>query len=107
MMPQEARALAMAYELSQLLFTLVEHRDNPRVDAALDLVDGAIDELDALLPDRVSDHGRQTGHSLRLLVTEPHAYDGERTANAMRAFLTAPTPSRHRPVLRLVDGRFP
>jgi hypothetical protein len=103
MSPGEARALAMAYELSQLLFTLRENRDNPRVDAALDLIDGAIDELDALVP---VDHGRQSGHSLRLLVTDPSAYDAERVQGAIRSFLNAKAPQRGVTTLRLVDRRF-
>lgn len=86
MTPQEARALAMAYELQHLLFTMVENRDHPRVDAALDLMDGVIDELDALGPD----HGKQTGHSLRLLMTEPRGYERHRAQSAMRQFLSAP-----------------
>jgi hypothetical protein len=67
MMPQEARALAMAYELQHLLFAMVENRDHPRVDAALDLMEGVIDELDALAPG----HGKQNSHAFRLLVSMP------------------------------------
>jgi hypothetical protein len=87
MSADEARALAMAYELEQLLSTLVEGRDHPRIDAALDLMDGVIDELDEIgLPD----HGKQTPHTLRLLVTEPRAYEQHRTASALRHLASAP-----------------
>jgi hypothetical protein len=96
----------MAYELSQLLFTLVEYRDNPRVDAALDLMDGVIDELDEL------GAGKQSAHSLRLVVMGPQAaaaeeraLAAERAANGMRAFLSTPR-AQEAPVLQLVDGRF-
>jgi hypothetical protein len=81
-----ARALAMAYELSNLLHALAERQDNPRVEAALDLLDGILDELDTLAPD----HGKQSPHSLRLLVTEPRQYDNHRTTQAMRHMATTP-----------------
>ena len=82
----EARALAMACELQALLYTLVERRDNLRIDAAMDLMDGVMEELEALGPD----HGKQSVHSLRLLVTEPEAYQEHRSAVAMRSLVRAP-----------------
>lgn len=81
--PDHARALAMSYELQALLSAMVEARDNPRVDAALDLMEGVLDELDTL--------GEQhDAHSLRLLVTEPRDYQTHRTGQAMRQLATKP-----------------
>jgi len=84
MMVDHARALAMAYELENLLHSLVERYDNPRIDAALDLLDGVLDELDSLGPD----HGQQSVHSLRLLVTDPREYEKHRGAQAMQQLAT-------------------
>ena len=86
MSAQHARALAMAYELQNLLHSLVEARDNPRVEAALDLLDGVLDELDVLGPD----HGKQTTHSLRLIVTDPRGYDAHRKGQAMLQLASKP-----------------
>jgi hypothetical protein len=97
MSPDHARALAMAYELQALMHGMVECKDNPRIDAALDLLDGVLDELDTVLPD----HGKQTPHTLRLLVTAPREYeqhragearelDQRRTGHALRLMATTP-----------------
>ena len=57
----------------------------------MDLVDGVIEELESLGPD----HGKQSTHSLRLLVTEPEAYQEHRGAVAMQSL--ARTPWRRQP----------
>jgi hypothetical protein len=86
MSPDHARALAQAYELLELLHSIVKRGFSPKVDAAIDLMDGVLDELDALGPD----HGKQTPHSLRLLVTEPRVYEAHRITQAQRALATTP-----------------
>jgi hypothetical protein len=84
MSPDHARALAMAYELQGLLHRMTQARDNPRVDAAMDLLDGVLDELDTL------GQGPQDTHALRLLVTEPRQYEAHRTRQAVHGLATKP-----------------
>jgi hypothetical protein len=83
MSPQEARALAMAYELQQLLGELNAKR-NPLVRDVIDLMDEVVDHLDA------ADTGDRDALSLRLLVTAPQEYDRERTARALRLLVSTP-----------------
>jgi hypothetical protein len=82
----EARALAMAYELQVLLYSITEHREDERVEAALDLVDDVIGELESFGPD----HGKQCAHSLRLLVTDTDGYEEHRTKQALRSLASTP-----------------
>jgi len=78
-----ARALAMAYELQQLLGELDAKRD-PLVKDALDLMDEVVDHLDA------AGTGERDTHALRLLVTAPQEYEKERTARAFRLLVSTP-----------------
>ena len=83
MTAQEARALAMAYELQQLLGEFDAKR-NPLVKDVLELMDEVVDHLDA------AGTGDRDAPSLRLLVTAPQEYDRERTARALRLLVSTP-----------------
>jgi hypothetical protein len=83
MSTDHARCLAMAYELQQLLGELDAER-NPRIEAALDLMDDVVDHLDA------AGTGERGAHALRLLVTAPQEYDRERTGRALRLLVSTP-----------------
>ena len=78
----EARALAMAYELQQLLGELDAER-NPRIEFARDLMEEVLGHLD-------TGTGERSARMLRLLVTEPREYERERTARALRLLASTP-----------------
>jgi hypothetical protein len=96
----EARALAMAYELQVLLCSLSERREAGSVtaakdlagdliralEAAMDLMDDVIKELETLGPV----HGKQSAHSLRLLVTDSRAYRDHCEKQALRSLASMP-----------------